>query len=55
MAFEKYEENEDIVDWDWLDNQPSWFRKDVLKGKQKPKYKKRIRKERRNAEKKHRN
>jgi len=54
MAFEKYEETEDIIDWDWLDSQPNWFRKNVINGKQKPRYKKRIRKEKRDAEKKYR-
>jgi len=44
MAFEKYEETEDIIDWDWLDSQPNWFRKDVIKGKQKPRYKKKDKK-----------
>ena len=39
MAFKEPEESKDIVDWEWLDSQPDWFRKDVIKGKQKPKYK----------------
>jgi|TARA_R110000751_G_scaffold268727_3_gene368446 hypothetical protein len=51
MAFE---ESEDIVDWDWLQNQPKWLQTEILKGKKKPKYKKRIRKEKRDAEKKYR-
>ena len=54
MDFEEHEETEDTIDWDWLDSQPNWFRRDVLKGKQNPKYKKRIRKEKRAGEKKHR-
>ena len=55
MGFDKYEETEDIIDWDWIQSQPKWARTAILKGKQKPKYKKRIRKERRNAEEKYRN
>ena len=54
MGFDKYEETEDIIDWDWIQSQPAWYRKEVLSGKKKPKYKKRIREERRNAEKKYR-
>jgi hypothetical protein len=54
MAFEKYEESEDVIDWEWLDNQPEWFRRDVVRGKQEPKLKKRIRREKKDAEKKHR-
>jgi hypothetical protein len=54
MAFEEPEESEGIVDWDWLQRQPKWLQTDILKGKQKPKFKKRIRKEKRDAEKKYR-
>jgi hypothetical protein len=55
VAFDKYEETEDTIDWDWIEKQPLWARNAVKKGKLKPKLKKRIRKEKRNAEKKHRN
>lgn len=54
MDFEENDKSEDIIDWDWLENQPSWYRRDIIKGKQKPRYKKRIRKEKRDAEKKYR-
>ena len=54
MGFDKYEETEDIIDWDWIQEQPAWYRKEVMKGKKRPKYKKRIREEKRNAEKKYR-
>lgn len=52
MSFEE-EENESI-DWEWIQQQPLWYRNKVAKGKAKPKYKKRIRKEKRDAEKKYR-
>jgi len=54
VAFDKYEETEDIIDWDWVGVQPKWVQNEIVKGKRKPKYKKRIREERRNAEKKYR-
>ena len=50
-----FEEDSEVIDWDWLDKQPRWFQNEVRKGKKKPKYKKRIRKEKRDAEKKYRN
>jgi len=49
------EEDSEIIDWDWLDKQPRWFQNEVRRGKKKPKFKKRIRKEKRDAEKKYRN
>ena len=50
----KYEETEDIIDWDWVNSQPGWLKKDIIGGKSKPKYKKRIRREKKDAEKKYR-
>ena len=54
MAFDKYEESEDVIDWDWIQKQPMWYRSKVSSGKTKPRYKKQIRKEKRDAEKKYR-
>tara|TARA_R100001463_G_scaffold5264_1_gene18378 strand:+ start:3761 stop:3928 length:168 start_codon:yes stop_codon:yes gene_type:complete len=54
MSYDKYEESEDIVDWDWISQQPMHTRNRIVKGKMKPKIKKRIRKEKRDAEKKYR-
>jgi len=53
MAFEE-EKEEGTIDWKWLEDQPRWFQSEVHKGKKKPKYKKQIRKEKRDAEKKYR-
>jgi|TARA_B100001540_G_C15767369_1_gene624620 hypothetical protein len=55
MAYDKYEESEDIIDWDWVSNQSLYVRNKIAKGKKKPKLKKIIRKEKRDAEKKYRN
>lgn len=49
------DEDSEVIDWDWLDKQPQWFRNEVREGKKEPKYKKQIRKEKRDAEKKYRN
>ena len=53
--FVQEQESEDIIDWDWVSQQSLYVRNKIVKGKQKPKLKKVIRKERRDAEKKYRN
>ena len=55
MSLEEEEEDSHIIDWDWVDKQPRWFQNEIRQGKKKPKFKKRIRKEKRDAEKKYRN
>ena len=42
MAYEKYEETEDIIDWDAVAKQPLYYRNAIAKGKRKPPTKKRI-------------
>ena len=51
----KYEETEEIIDWDAIAQQPRWMRKKIAEGKRKPLMKKRIRQEKKDAEKKYRN
>jgi hypothetical protein len=53
MSFEEKEEDE-IIDWEWIQKQPLWYRNKVSKGKTRPMLKKQIRKEKRDAEKKYR-
>ena len=51
MAYEKYEETEDIIDWDAVSKQPLYYRNAIAKGKRKPPTKKIIRKGKRREEK----
>lgn len=51
MAYEKYEETEDIIDWDAVAKQPLYYRNAIIKGKRKPPMKKIIRKGKRREEK----
>lgn len=50
MAYEKYEETEDIIDWDAVAKQPLYYRNAIIKGKRKPPIKKIIRKGKRREE-----
>jgi len=50
MAYEKYEETEDIIDWDAVAKQPLYYRNAIAKGKRKPPTKKIIRKGKRREE-----
>ena len=51
MGFSKYEEAEEIIDWDAIKNQPPYYRNQIIKGKKPPPLtKKLIRKEKRKEE-----
>ena len=50
MGYSKYEEAEEIIDWDAIKNQPPYYRNQIVKGKKPPIMKKHIRKEKRKEE-----
>jgi len=50
MAYKKYEEAEEIIDWDAIAQQPKWMRKLISEGKKKPLMKKKIRSEKKKEE-----
>lgn len=50
MGYNKYEEAEEIIDWDAINSQPPYYRNQIIKGKKPPIMKKQIRKEKRKEE-----